>query len=118
MDAPVWIPLGESDEDLERARYLNEMEETVFTRPQQPKYLKANRYVTGRTQKRQVPVDRESQSLTEQKELWLVNGNDKIVAWDGWVLSDNLRMAILHFNETIRFATPSRNDSLPNSVES
>ena len=116
MELSIWIPLGDSGDHLERARYLNELEESVFARPviAQPKYLKANKYVTGRTQQRTATSNNTNQSLVENEQP--VDGRNRNIVFDEWVPSDTLRLAICQFNEKIQFATPSR-DTLRHANE-
>ena len=117
IDSPIWIPLGDLDDNLNTARYLNELEETLFARPVivQPEYLKANKYVTGRTQQKMVESIATNQSFDTNEQL-LTDGRHKIIVFDDWLPSNTLRSAICQFNEKIQFATPSRN-SLHDSVD-
>jgi hypothetical protein len=104
VDSLIWIPLGESDEHFESARRLNELEKCVFPRPliHKPKFLKANKYVTGRA----VTSNIANQSVAVSEQL--SDGNNKIITFDEWVPSATLCSAVCQFNEKIQFAIPSR----------
>ena len=116
MDHPIWIPLGGSAGDKEHARHLNELEERVFPKPvmQQPKFLKANKYVTGRTQHRTGTIH-----ASKHLERRVVDeSTQKLVSFDDWTPSATLCSAICQFQEEIQLVTPPRESLRSSSIQS